>query len=49
MIFTKHIAAHMSEYANSLSEAEQKRYMEDAEQLKDDGRTKKKKKITTQQ
>ncbi len=44
MIFTKHIAGHMSDYASSLSEAEQKRYMEEAELLKDDGRTKKKKK-----
>ena len=44
MVFTKHIADHMSEYASSLSEAEQKRYMEDALLLNDDGRTEKKKK-----
>ncbi|MBQ3512933.1 MAG: DUF624 domain-containing protein [Lachnospiraceae bacterium] len=51
MIFTKHIATHMSDYADSLSEAEQRRYMEDAEQLNDDGRTqkKKKKKVKTQE
>ncbi|MBQ4521957.1 MAG: YesL family protein [Lachnospiraceae bacterium] len=51
MIFIKHIAAHMSDYADSLSEAEQKRYLEDAQQLNDDGRTKKKKKkkVTTQE
>lgn len=48
MIFTKHIANHMSEYASSLSEAEQRRYLEDADQLNDDGRAQKKKRHTKQ-
>lgn len=53
MVFTKHIADHLSDYSGSLSEAEQRRYLEDAEQFNSDGHTKKnkknkKKEITTQ-
>lgn len=44
MVFTKHIAGHMSDYASCLSEAEQRRYQEESEQLNDDFRTTKKKK-----
>lgn len=44
MIFTKHIASNMKDYADTLSEAEQRRYIEDAELLDPSFRTPKRKK-----